>query len=85
MNPAPPPPSSKRRLLACCGFAACWLGAAVTGFQATAGDRPGEVHQAGRAAVRAAAAEDRPQEAAPETPGAEPIDGTRTAIREYWR
>ena len=32
--------SSPRRLLTCLGFTVCWLGAAVTGFQATVGENP---------------------------------------------
>ena len=36
-----PAPSFLRRALACSGFAVCWLGAAVTGFQANVGVDPG--------------------------------------------
>ena len=85
MNSAPPPPSSSRRLLACFGFVACWLGAAVTGFQFTVGDGPGEVLQVEPPAAGPAAPENDPEEGAPEASRAERAGGTRTAIREYWR
>jgi hypothetical protein len=78
------PHSSTRRFLAACGFAACWLGAAVTGFQATVGDGPGGGRRVEQRAPSRIDTGDEPQTDAPEaprTPGGDP----RTAIREYWR
>ena len=63
-----PPPSASRRLLAWCGFALCWLGAAVTGFQATVGDGPARPELATQSA---------------DSQWADPALEGRTVIREF--
>jgi hypothetical protein len=76
-----PPPSASRRLLACCGFAVCWLAAAVTGLQATVGDRPVRVL---RVEQRGAGSGELATQSA-DSRRADPTLEGPTVIREFWR
>ena len=77
-------PSPSRRLLACCGFVACWLGAAVTGFQATVGDGPNRSLRIEQPAPAPIETGEEPQNGVQEAPRAK-AGGAHTATREYWR
>jgi hypothetical protein len=80
-----PPPSASRRLLACCGFAVCWLAAAITGMQATVGERPGRVLRVEQRGAGPGQARPELATQSADSQRADPAFERRTAIREFWR
>jgi hypothetical protein len=78
-------PSASRRLLACCGFAVCWLGAAVSGLQATVGDRPVKIVRVEQRGVDPGQARPELATQSANGRGTEPALEGRTVVEELWR